>query len=201
MTTWRSSRCRATGTTVAVVALLATGCMARSSAELAPAPASSTPGDRAVIRSGSLELRAENLETTKEAIDRIVVDVEGRTQSWSLNDDRRLWMTVRIPAAELDAAMDRIATLGKVVGRSLRSVDVAEELIDLEVRLENLQALRARLRSYLDQARTLTEILEVERELTRVQTEIETIEAKLEALRDRVAMSQLDLEVRRRGWF
>ena len=170
-----------------------------SPAEVAmPAPADQ---GRVLIRSGSLDLRAKDLEGTKRRVDQIVVDLDGRVQDWSLRDEKWLDMTLRVPAPRLDEAMDRLAALGKVTGRSMRARDVTEALIDLEARLHNLRALRDRLRSYLDKARNLDEILRVERELTRVQTEIESIEGRLKVLRDQVAMSELELRVRksRRG--
>ncbi len=126
--------------------------------------------------------------------------VVGRIDNWSTRDGTWLEMTLRVPEPRLDETMDRLADLGKVVGRSLRSRDVTEEVIDLEARLRNLQALRDRLRSYLGQALNLEEILKVERELARVQTEIESIEGRLKLLKSQVAMSELEVRVRKKGW-
>lgn len=159
-----------------------------------PAPADQ---GRILIRSGSLDLRAKDLEATKTRIERITADLGGRVQDWSLRDGKWLDMTLRVPAKSLDEAMDRLATLGRVTGRSLRARDVTEALIDLEARLRNLKALRDRLRSYLDKASNLEEILKVERELARVQSEIESLEARLKILRDQVAMSELDVRVKK----
>jgi ribosomal protein L29 len=155
---------------------------------------------RVLIRSGSLSLRVKAPDAIRPTIEKVALDVGGRVQSWSSNDDNWLTMKLRVPEPKLDEAMDRIAGLGKVVGRSLKSEDVTEELIDLEARLKNLRALRDRLRSYLDQAKDLKEILEVERELARVQTELESLEAKLKVLQDRVAMSELDVQVSKKSW-
>lgn len=153
-----------------------------------------------LIRSGSLSLRVKTPDAVRSSIEGVASDVGGRVQQWSSQDDKWLNMTLRVPEPKLDEAMDRIASLGKVVGRSLQSRDVTEDLIDLEARLRNLRALRDRLRSYLDQTRDLKEILEVERELARVQTELESLEAKLKVLQDRVAMSELDVHVSKKGW-
>ena len=153
--------------------------------------------DRAVIRSGSLGLKAKDLAAVKQEVERIVAALDGRVDNWSLQDDDWLSMTVRVPEPQLDAAMDEIGTLGKVTSRSLQSRDVTEQMIDLEVRLRNLKALRDRLRDYLKQASNLKEILEVERELVRVQTQIESIEGKLKVLRSQVAMSALTVTARK----
>ncbi len=134
-------------------------------------------------------------------IEHAVTAVGGRVEKWSVQDGDWLYMTLRIPEPRLDEAMDLIADLGKVVRRSLESQDVTEELIDLEARLKNLRTLRDRLRDYLTQAKDLTEILAVERELARVQTELESLEAKLKVLRDQVSMSELRVHVSKKRWW
>lgn len=162
----------------------------------APVPMRSAEQGQVLIRSGSLDLRAKDLDATKGKIEGIVDDMDGRVQDWSLEDGKWLNMTLRVPEKRLDEAMERVSTLGKVVGRSLRSRDVTEELIDLEARIQNLRALRDRLRSYLEKAAKLEEILAVEKELVRVQTELESLEARMKLLNEQVAMSQLDIHAR-----
>ena len=156
---------------------------------------------RVMIRSGSLSLRVKELDVTKSRIEQIARGVDGRIDDSSTQDGKWLNMTLRVPETKLDETMDQIATLGKVVGRSLRSRDVTEELIDLEARLSNLRALRDRLRIYLEKTSKLEEILAVERELARVQTEIESLEAKLKVLKDQIAMSELDVRATKGKWF
>jgi len=153
---------------------------------------------RSVIRSGSLGLKAKDLNLVKEEVETIVADTRGRIDAWSITDDRFLSMQLRIPEPKLDDAMDRIALLGKVTNRSLQSSDVTDQVIDLEARLANLIALRDRLRGYLEKAVDLKEILEVEKELARVQTDIEVFQRKLELLRAEIELSQLSLSVWRR---
>jgi hypothetical protein len=68
---------------------LSAGCAAKySSPQAAQSVLTMSEQDRVVIRSGSLELRAKGLEGLKQKIDRIVEDVEGWVESWSLTDDR-----------------------------------------------------------------------------------------------------------------
>ena len=153
--------------------------------------------ERSVIRTGTLDLRAKDLNVVKAEVETMVRDAGGRVDSWSINDDEWLTMRLRIPESRLDEAMDRIATLGRVKSRSLESSDVTDQVIDLEVRLANLIALRDRLRSYLERASDLKEILEVEKELARVQTDVEIIQRQLELLKTRMALSELLLRVRK----
>ena len=156
---------------------------------------------RVMIRSGTLTLRVKVPDSIRPSIEEITSEVGGRVEAWSAQEGKWLNMTLRVPESKLEATMDRLSALGKVVGRSLESEDVTEQLIDLEARLHNLRALRDRLRTYLDQAVNLSEILDVERELARVQSEIESLEAKLKLLRDQVAMSELVVRVWKKKWF
>lgn len=204
---------------IALIALVPTGCFKRMPASYEPATtiepvdygynlvdtesrrrdgASIADPARSVIRTGSLGLKAKDLVFVKKEVETVVADTRGRIDSWSTTDDRFLHMQLRIPEPRLDEAMDRIASLGKVTDRSLRSSDVTDQVIDLEARLANLIALRDRLRSYLDKAVDLKEILEVEKELTRVQTEVEILQRKLDVLKAQIELSQLSLTVRRR---
>ena len=74
-------------------------------------------------------------------------------------------------------------------------VDVTDQATDLEIRLANARALRARLEALLADATTVTEVLEVERELSRVTTEVEQLDGQLRALADRVALSTVRVTV------
>lgn len=153
---------------------------------------------RSVIRSASLGLKVKDLDLAKESVETIVATNGGRTDAWSLNEDRYLSMRLRIPEPRLEDVMEQIAGLGKVTERSLHSADVTDQVIDLEARLANLVALRDRLRGYLGKTTDLKEILEVEKELARVQTDIEIYQRKLDLLKAQIALSELSLMIRRR---
>lgn len=107
-------------------------------------------------------------------------------------------LDLRVPAAELEAVMDRIAQLGDETSRSLRADDVTGQVVDLEAALKNKTALRDRLRALLAQAKDVKDILSVEEQLTRLQTEIDAMESRLKSIRSRVALSELDVTLERR---
>ena len=193
-------------TRIAVALLLtvaATACASRQAipaSQPAPPPSALDVG-RELIRTGSISLRGKDVQTIRSGVERVAADVGGRVHESSSRDDDWLTMTVRLPAPRLDEAMDRMAGLGKVVERRLRSQDVTDTLIDLEARVKNLRALRDRLRSYLERAANLPEILDVERELARVQSELESLETRLKLLQDRVAVAELTVDVSKSRWW
>jgi hypothetical protein len=102
-------------------------------------------------------------------------------------------LTLRVPSRRFRKLMKGLEELGQVRGRSVQTVDVSEEFHDLKVRLENLQATRTRIQKLLGQAKDLTEILVVEKELERVSAEIDSIEGRLRFLGSQAAFSTVTL--------
>jgi hypothetical protein len=104
-------------------------------------------------------------------------------------------ITIRVPVSRFDEAVRRIEALGQVVHRNVSVEDVTEEFVDLEVRLKNLRAIRARLESLLEKAKTVEESVLIERELGRVAGEIERIEGRMKLLKDRAAYSTITVSL------
>lgn len=105
---------------------------------------------------------------------------------------------VRVPSARFREGMRQFEGFGEVLHRSVAAQDVSEEYHDLEVRLQNLRAVRRRLEEFLQRAGSMADALQVERELERVTREIDTIEGRLRFLGTRVAFSLVTVNVRPR---
>ena len=75
---------------------------------------------------------------------------------------------------------------------------MTEQLADTEAALENARALRNRLRSLLDRATKVEEILKIETELSRVQTRIDQMEGQIKRLRSQVALSSITAALEKR---
>ncbi len=105
---------------------------------------------------------------------------------------------VRVPSARFREGLRRVEDFGEVLHRSVSAQDVSEEFHDVEVRLQNLRAVRRRLEEFLTRAGSMAEALQVERELERVSREIDTLEGRLRFLSARVAFSLLTVNVHAR---
>jgi hypothetical protein len=112
-------------------------------------------------------------------------------------DDQTI--VIRVPAAKYREALDAVGKLGDVIHREESVQDVTDEFLDMQVRLQNAIALRARLEQLLAQAKNVEEALMVERELGRVTEEIERFEGRLKLLRELVAFSTITIEFRPRA--
>lgn len=105
---------------------------------------------------------------------------------------------VRVPSSRFRDGLRQVEGLGEVVQRSINADDVSEEFRDIEVRLQNLRAVRRRLEEFLARAANVTDALAVERELERVAAEIDRIEGRMRFLSARVAFSLVTVNVQPR---
>ncbi len=158
------------------------------------------PTERLLVRRANVALEVENVDTAVARIRVIAADlearVEGLEQVGGPRETRRTTVTVRVPEARLDAAVERTRALGKVERVSLYEREVTEEVEDLDVRLRNLRRLEERLLRLLsERTGELEEVLAVERELARVREGIERGEARLRTLENEIAWSYLGIEM------
>ena len=69
--------------------------------------------------------------------------------------------------------------------------DVTAEFRDIEIRLQNARAVRARLEELLAKAQNVEDALKVERELERISGEIESMSGKLKLFRELISFSTI----------
>lgn len=116
-----------------------------------------------------------------------------KVQQWGgylgARQDRQL--TVRVPAAQFDAAMAALRGLGRVLSESQQADDVTKQYTDLGIRLDNARKGRERLLQLLEKAQKVEDMLAIEKELRRLTEEIERMEGELKFLADQVAMATL----------
>jgi hypothetical protein len=132
---------------------------------------------RLLIRTGSMAVEVSDLESAVEALSAMVRERNGYTLNASTSSE---WARVsaKVPAADLEAFLDQVATLGEERSRQINADDVTERFHDLQAEIENTRAFRDRLRLLLERAEKVEEVLNVERELTRVQTHLDSLESR-----------------------
>lgn len=105
------------------------------------------------------------------------------------------YVTVRVPVAKFDAFATAAAKLGKVLRQAENDSDVTQQYVDMNARLGNLKAEEARLRQFFKSAKTVPQMLQVERELSRVRGEIESLQAQVDYLKRQADLSTITLEL------
>lgn len=91
------------------------------------------------------------------------------------------WIVLRMPVANLDRLVERIAAVGNVLSRGSRAEDVTEQVVDLDARVESQQASVARVRALLAEASSVGDVVAVESELARREAELDSLTARLTA--------------------
>ena len=173
----------------------------------APAPAPRPAADfglapleeRMIISRASLSLVVKDVERSLEEIRAIVEGLGGyvvSSNSWYEREQLRARLTVRVPAKELDAALERFKALAIEVEReSISGEDVTEEYTDLEARLRNLEAAEKQLLKIMEQAEETEDVLAVYRELVNIRGQIEQTKGRMQYLERMSAMATIDLDL------
>lgn len=161
--------------------------MAMMSAD-APAP------DRIIIRTGSIDVVVAEPAVTAAKL-RARVDQLGGYVSDSTAGEDSVFLAARVPSAQLESFLDEVAEQGEVKNRSISAQDVTEMVSDLEAEIDNLVALRDRLRLLLDKAVKVEEVLQVEKELTRVQTRLDALMGRKQRIDQDVALSAVNVSL------
>ena len=163
--------------------------------------------DRQVIRRVSLQLHAAD---TRAAFDDIVTLVQSMGgfvadanvfPTTSEDADPEVTMTLRVPADQLDQALDGIkGTADEVVSETQGAQDVTEEFVDLEARLTNLEAFETELRALLQETRMrddadTDEIIRVFNELSSVRGQIEQLQGQINHLENLTALATVQVGI------
>lgn len=153
--------------------------------------------DRKLIKEGFVSFETDDLKATRDHITKTVKEFKGYISSDNENRYNRKvsqTMEIRVPSAKFD---EFLATATKGVGsfdsRRIDVSDVTEEFVDVEARLKAKKELETRYLQLLKEAKNVTEMLEVERELGHLRTDIESIEGRYNYLKNRVGFSTVNI--------
>lgn len=89
------------------------------------------------------------------------------------------YLTLRLPSAALDSYLEGTSGAGRVTRREETAEDVSENYYDTKARLENQQALMARLQALVTDAATLSDLLDLETKIADTQYTIDQLQTSL----------------------
>jgi hypothetical protein len=155
--------------------------------------------DRMIIRTATLQLQVKDVAASMDQVRNVVGGHAGYitgSESRQEGDYTVGSMTVQVPAAQFDAAMTQLRTLGvKVLNENVTSSDVTEEYTDLNSQLRNLQATETRILDLMKRAEQIDDVLTLDRELRGIQGEIERIQGRVNFLSKRTEMSTITVSL------
>lgn len=162
--------------------------------------------ERLIIRNGSITLSVNDTRQTKDEIERLVAQYAGQgafvvssNESGSSREGAPyIYMAIRVPAEQFDEIMDALegmAVEGTSPMVSESAQDVTEEYVDVQARVESLEAARERLLELMEGARTTDDLLMAEQQLTQREVEIESLQARMRYLEESARLSRIDISL------
>lgn len=155
--------------------------------------------ERKLIKTGKIEFETGDIAETRKVIFTSLEQHEGYVSSDEENaygGRRRNTIVVRVPADHFDLLLQEVtAGVTKFDRKVIETKDVTEEFLDIEARLKTKKELEKRYLELLNRANSVSEILEVEKEVGILRSEIESTEGRLRYLQSRVSFSTLSISI------
>ena len=146
--------------------------------------------ERKLIRTGNVTLEVKSVSDAEEKITAWAKGLGGyitNANTWETGAG----FTVRVPSSRFDEAMIQTGEFGRVTNRSVSSQDVSDNYYDLQSRLQTKYILRDKLTGYLNQAKDIKDLLEIERQLNSVLEDIDSTEGRFKRLSGQIDFSTI----------
>lgn len=159
--------------------------------------------DRKLIRTVSLTTETEDMDTLLTGISQRITELGGYVESrevytgsaYETYSSRSATMTLRIPAKNLDTFISHVDGASNVVSSSETAEDVTMQYVATESHLKVLQAEEERLLKFLSEAKSVSEMLEIEKRLTDVRAELESVTNQLNKYANLVSYGTVKLRI------
>ncbi|MFX3659246.1 MAG: DUF4349 domain-containing protein [Ectobacillus sp.] len=145
--------------------------------------------NRKLIKNVSMEIETTNFKESVPKLESLVKQFNGYIESSTVtgasvqNEEqfpsRQATYTIRIPASQLDAYLNKAGSIGNILTKAITTEDVTDRYFDTEARIKSLKVQEERLLELLKQSGSLKDIIELEKELSSVRYEIETLTTTL----------------------
>jgi hypothetical protein len=188
---------------------------AAAEAPLAPMPTaaayeiSNSSGDltviersnRMIIKNADVRLMVKDTDVAIDRATQIIGDAGGYIvssrvwyQDYYGNNLKYAAVTIGIPVDEFERTLVKLRDLAvRVMDEVASGDDVTEQYVDLESQLTNLEATRARIQEFLQDAKNVDEALRINQELANIEAQIEQIKGRMNYLNDRSAYSTITI--------
>jgi hypothetical protein len=156
--------------------------------------------ERSVIATGALRLTTRHLDDARRDAIALVSGLGGHVANEQSRSDEhgkldRVDLTLRVPAASFDTALDRLGALGTVRHREQSVEDVTTQVIDIDARVKAQAESVASIQRLLARAKTIAEIMSIESQLASRQAELDSLTQQQKWLADQTSMSTVQLGV------
>ena len=161
------------------------------------------PENRKWVITMNLSVETENLDQALEQLSTGIQETGGYVESQNITGrssgssrNRYAYLTVRVPAQKLDGFIENVSGVTNVVSSSRYVEDITLSYTDTEGRVKALKTEEARLLELMEQAQTMSDLLEIEERLTEVRYQLENYTSTLRLYDNQVDYATLDLTLR-----
>lgn len=156
--------------------------------------------NRQIIFNAYLDLKVKEYSEALSYIEEQISALSGYiiTQQTSQIDEnlREGHLSIRIPQESLQLFIERLNTEEIFITyQDISGEDVTEEYIDLAARLESKEIVEARLLTFMDEADSSEDLLNISNELADVQLEIEQIKGRIQYIENRSELATVTLSM------
>jgi hypothetical protein len=154
--------------------------------------------DQYLTRNSSISLQGSNVGEMIDTVFSITAEFSGVISQQDIrNESEQSYgsLTIRIPDAQLETYLDRLATVGDVTFLSTSTLDVTTTVIDLDARIATLDTSIMTLAALQADATSVADLVAVESELTARTAERDSLVAQREFLQDQVDLSTVYINI------
>jgi hypothetical protein len=150
-----------------------------------------------IVKNADIELMVSDSKPILARITQLAADDGGyvlNSQTSDVGGQQAGSVEIAVPAAQFENALNQLRDQGlKVLKESTSGQDVSAEYTDLQSRLDNLEATAARVRSFLDASKTVSDSLAVNSQLSDLEGQIEQIKGQMKYDEGRAAFSTISV--------
>lgn len=188
----------ACGTTSPDSSNMSSGAMPMPGAEIAmDNKMAVTTDNRAVIKTASIGVRVKDIQKGVDEATAVAKEFNGQVDDSSIyknpgtNEINGANLTIRVPADQLENAIEKLRKVGEVENYSVSSSDVTMQKVDLEARISSLETSITRFKELITSATNASDLIAAESALAERQAELDSLNAQMKYLSQQVEMSAI----------
>jgi len=148
-----------------------------------------------LIRRAVIFVQVSDLEEAEKPVKEAINKYRAYFSNTEIRESVRSY-TIRVPEIFFVPLLEELRNIGRIVSQSESAEDVTMRYYDLEGRLKTKRELRSTFQEYLKTARTIEEIMTVERHLAELQNEIDRMGTEFRSLANLIDYATITFELR-----
>jgi hypothetical protein len=154
---------------------------------------------RDLVLTATLSVRAGDVAGVARRTEQLVAAAHGFVAAEQLHTDPAnsrndtATMSLRVPESAYDATIKSVEGLGVRIAEQRAVDDVTDQVVDTSSRVATAKAGLARVRTLLDRATSLGQVIDLESELSKREADLESLQRRLATLQRQVALATIDV--------